>query len=184
VKIPVELVTEINSATFDVGDRFEFKTTQDETLGDVVVPKGTLGHGRVSNLVRAENNHNGSVGLQTDSIDLADGTPIWVNIDPKVAVRGHYADKHTRFYGVAFGTDYSGNMILDPGSPFGVVTIARRAKPAPLVTPSPGPTVSPGPNATHSPVAVVVSPAAVTATTMKLPPAPAKITPVPYPYTH
>jgi hypothetical protein len=180
VKIPVLLVTEINSATFDIGDRFEFKTAQDEQLGDIVVPKGTLGHGRVSNLVRADNNHNGSVGLQTDSIDLDDGTPIWVNIDPRVAVHGHYADKHTRFYGVAIGTDYSGNMILDPGSPFTVVTISRRAKPAPLVTPSPGPSPSLAPGAAPSPVAAVASPAA----TAKLPPAPAKVTPVPYPYTH
>jgi hypothetical protein len=143
VKIPVELVTEINSATFDIGDRFEFKTAQDEKLGDVVVPKGTLGHGRVSNLVRADKDHNGSVGFQTDSIDLPGGTPIWVNIDPSVAVHGHLADKRTHFYGIAIGTDYSGNMILDPGSPFMVVTIARRAQPAPLVTPSPSPAPSP-----------------------------------------
>jgi hypothetical protein len=150
VVVPVELVTEINSATFDVGDRFEFKTTQDEKLGDILVPKGTLGHGRVATVVRADNGHNGSVGLQTDSIDLSDGTPIWVDVNPKVQMRGHYADKRTRFYGIAFGTDYSGNMILDPGMAFSVDTIKRRAHPAALVTPSPGPTQSPAPTSSPS----------------------------------
>ena len=148
INIPVLLVTEINSATFDVGDRFEFKTAKDEKLGAIVVPKGTLGHGRVSSIVRADKDHNGSVGVQTDSIDLADGTPLWVDIDPKVAVSGHLADKHTRFYGLAIGTDYSGNMILDPNSPFTVTTITRRAVPAPIVTPTPS--ASPSPSAMMS----------------------------------
>ena len=161
VNIPVLLVTQINSATFDVGDRYEFKTAKDEKLGSIVVPKGTLGHGRVSSIVRADKNHNGSVGLQTDSIDLGDGTPVWVDIDPKVTVSGHLADKHTRFYGLAIGTDYSGNMILDPGAPFTVTTITRRAVPAPLVTPTPGP--SPSPAATASAARSTVSPPATTA---------------------
>ncbi len=175
IKIPVVLVTQINSATFDIGDRFEFKTAKDQKVGTIDVPMGTLGHGRVANVTRADNDHNGSVALQTDSIDLPDGTPIWVDIDPKVSVNGHYADKHTRFYGLAIGTDYSGNMVLDPGAKFGVMTIRRRAFPAPLVTPSPSASASSAPLGSASPAP----------TPSIKPPAPLiRITPVPYPYTH
>ena len=192
VKVPVVLVTEINSATFDVGDKYEFKTTQDEKLGDIAVPKGTLGHGRVSSVVRADDKHNGSVGLQTDSIDLADGTPIWVDIDPKVQVQGRLADKHTRFYGLAIGTDYSGNMILEPNEPFTVVTIARRAFPAPLVTPSPAPAGTSTPSAmTSAPAAMASAPAMTAAPEPAMSAMPAatmkpsnRVTPVPYPYQH
>jgi hypothetical protein len=151
VEIPVELVTQINSATFNVGDSFAFKTAAETKLGDsmspdgvIDVPKGTPGHGRIASIVRADSKHNGDVTLQVDSIDMTDGTPIWVNIDPKTPVRGHLADKRTHFLIVAVATDFSGNMVLEPGTPFRVVTIPRRAAPAPLVTapPTPLPTVS------------------------------------------
>jgi hypothetical protein len=150
VEIPVELVTQINSATFNVGDSFAFKTAAETKLSDskspdgvIDVPKGTPGHGRIANVVRADNKHNGDVTLQVDSIDMPDGTPIWVNIDPKSRVQGHLADKRTRFLVVAVATDFSGNMVLEPGTPFKVVTIPRRAAPAPLVTAAPTPLPTP-----------------------------------------
>ena len=137
VDIPVELVTQINSATFQVGDSFEFKTTRDMNVGGVDIPEGTGGHGRVASVERATNKENGSVAIQADSLDLSDGTPVWVNIDPKAPVQGHLADRRTRFLVVAISTDFSGNMVLEPGTPFKVVTISRRAAPAPLITSSP-----------------------------------------------
>ncbi len=142
VEIPVELVTQINSATFQVGDSFEFKTTKDMKLGDIDVPQGTGGHGRVASVERATDKQNGSVAIQADSLDLSDGSPIWVNIDPKAPVQGHYADKHTRFLVVAISTDFSGNMVLEAGTPFKVVTTTLRAGPAPLITSSPEPDAS------------------------------------------
>ncbi len=137
VDVPVVLTTQINSATFEVGDSFEFHTAKDIKLGDVDVPKDTPGHGRIARVVHANKDHNGDVSLQVDSIDLPDGMPIWVNIDPKSTIHGHLADRHTRFFVVALSTDYSGNMVLEPGTAFSVTTIARRAGPAPLLTATP-----------------------------------------------
>ena len=149
VDVPVELITQINSATFNVGDSFAFKTTKQTKLGTLSVPAGTAGHGRISSVDRATNKHDGSISIQVDSIDLADGTPVWVDMNPKSRLEGHLADKHTRFLVVAISTDYSGNMILEPGTPFDVVTIAKRAAPAVLVTESP----STGPSPIASPAA-------------------------------
>ena len=153
VDIPVQLVTQINSATFQVGDSFEFKTTKDVNLDGFQVPVGTGGHGRVASVARATDKQNGSVAIQADSLDLSDGTPIWVNIDPKTPVQGHLADKRTRFLVVAISTDFTGNMVLEPGTQFKVLTTTLRAGPAPLITASP--------DASTSPSSPAVSPAAM-----------------------
>ena len=137
VKISVVLTQRLDSGTNNVGDAFEFKTSKDVKLGDYSVPAGTPGHGRVSHVVRATKGHDGSLSLQADSIDMPDGTPVWVNIDTNQEIKGHLADKHSHFAVVAITYDYSGNLILDPGTPFIVITGPRRAHPAPLITSAP-----------------------------------------------
>jgi hypothetical protein len=137
VKVAVELTQRLDTGTNNVGDRFEFKTTKDVKFGDYSVPAGTPGHGRISKLQRANKDHQGSLSLQADSLDLPDGMPVWVNIDTSEPLHGHYADKHSHFAVVAITYDYSGNLILDPGTPFNVVTGPRRARPAPLLTAAP-----------------------------------------------
>jgi hypothetical protein len=130
--VDVALVTELSSATCEVGDRFEFETTKDVTLGTIVVPKGTHGHGRVASVSHADPQHDGSIAIQVDSIDLADGTVVWVDMDPKAHLGGRLADKHTRIKVLAVATTYSGEMILPQGTTFDVLTIAPRQHPAAL----------------------------------------------------
>jgi hypothetical protein len=130
--VDVALVTPLSSGTCSVGDRFEFETTKDVVLGTLVVPKGTRGHGRVANVSRADATHDGTIGIQVDSIDLPDGTIVWVDMDPKAHVGGRLADKHTRIKVLAVATSYSGEMILPQGTPFDVLTIAPRRHPAAL----------------------------------------------------
>jgi hypothetical protein len=155
VRIPVELTAQITSQTAHVGDTFTFKTTKDETLGTLAVPAGTPGTGRLAIVQAAHDKQNGSLALQADSLQLATGALVWVNIDPSRPPTGHLSDKHTRYYllplpiGIVPGTfqSVSGNMVLDPGTAFRVVTIAPRTAPAPLLTapPTPLPSASPAP---------------------------------------
>jgi hypothetical protein len=150
VKIPVVLSATITTQTARAGDAFAFATAREARLGDLVVPAGTPGRGRLASVVPAHDKTNGSLTLQADTLDLPDGRTIWVNVDASQPLRGHYADRHTKvgflpipiFVGAV--STVSGNLILDAGTPFTVVTIPPRAAPAPLVTlpPSPTPTAS------------------------------------------
>jgi hypothetical protein len=130
--VDVALVTELSSATSEIGDRFAFETTNDVTLGALFVPKGTPGHGRVASVTRADAQHDGAIAIQVDSIDMPDGTIVWVDMDPKAHVGGRLAQKHTRIKVLAVATSYSGDMILAQGTSFDVLTIAPRRHPAAL----------------------------------------------------
>jgi hypothetical protein len=132
--VSVELVTPLDSATCNVGERFEFATTKDVTLGTLEVPKGTHGHGRVAGVKRADAKHDGSIAIQVDSLDLANGMTVWVDMDPKAHVGGQLADKHTRLQILQVATTYSGDMVLTPGTTFDVLTIPPRHHPAELAS--------------------------------------------------
>ena len=170
--IGVELTAAITSETAQVGDAFSFKTTQDAKLGALDVPAGTPGHGRLAVVVAAHGGQNGQLSFQADSIDPPGAPTIWVNIDTSVSPRGHYSQKGTRVYiiplpiGVVpvFTSKVSGNLILDAGTTFRVVTIAPRKGPAPLLTapPTPPPAESAMPAASAMPA---VHPSAVPAPT-------------------
>ncbi len=147
VRIAVELTDRLTSLTAHVGDTFAFKTARDVRLGDLAIPAGSAGHGRIAVVTPAHDRVNGTMALQADSIDLPGGTTVWVNVDPANAIRGHYSDRHTRIAIVPLlvgivptaRTRVDGNLILEPGTPFTVVTIAPRSSPAPLVTATPEP---------------------------------------------
>jgi hypothetical protein len=132
--VPVALISTVDSATCNVGDRFEFETTSDVTLGTLVVPKGTRGHGRVASYTRADAKHDGTIGIQVDSLDLDDGRVVWVDLDPKTPIAGQLADRRHRLELFAVATQFSGNMILAPGTAFRVVTIPPRKHPAELAS--------------------------------------------------
>lgn len=142
VRIPAELTAQITSLTAKVGDTFAFRTTKDEKLGDLDVPAGTLGHGRVAVVSPAHDRQNGTMALQADSIDLSDGRTIWVNVDNAKPMRGHLSNRHTHFAIVPLPigvvpitrTSLDGNMVLEPGTSFTVVTIAPRPAAAPLMS--------------------------------------------------
>jgi hypothetical protein len=154
--IPVALTQTVTSQTAQVGDPFTFATTKDVKLGTLTLPKGTPGHGRLAVVTVAHGKSRGGLALQADSLDLPDGSTIWVNIDASKPPKGRLADKHTKplflplpiGIGGGYTTTTSGNMILDKGTTFSVLTIAPRAAPAPLLTatPTPIPTLSPTPS--------------------------------------
>jgi hypothetical protein len=172
IKVPVVLVGTYTSETAHVGDTFSFKTTKEEKLGDAVVPAGTPGHGRLAVVQKAEGKQHGNLSLQADSIDLPDGRTIWVNIDTDKPPTGRLSKRHTTpvvlpFVGAVVQTT-SGDLVLDSGIPFGVVTILPRRMPAPLLTAPPTPEPSPSP----------MKPGAMTT-----PAAPAESSPPPEPAT-
>ncbi|MDQ2909166.1 MAG: hypothetical protein M3R44_07440 [Candidatus Eremiobacteraeota bacterium] len=161
VKIPTALSATVSSQTAHRGDPFTFTTTKDENLGGVDVPQGTPGVGRIADVSKARKGHNGSVSLQADMLQLSGGRTIWVNIAPS-ALRGHYANKHVFPYilpipplilpGAVFTR--TGDLILDKGTTFDVVTIAPRHKLAPLVGgAAPAAPVTPSPSASPQPSA-------------------------------
>ena len=162
VKIPVVLTKQVSSGTANVGDEFFFKTVKEEKLGDVDVPAGTPGSGRLADVQPAHGKQHGNLALQADSINLADGSVLWVNIDTSQPPMGHLS-KHKNvpfilpvpgaiFPGVIQSS--SGDMVLDVGTKFAVYTIAPRVAPAPLLTapPTPPPTPAPEPSSEASSV--------------------------------
>jgi hypothetical protein len=160
VYVEVELTGRLDSATSHVGDTFGFATTRDVTLGTLAIPKGTPGHGRLAVVQPADAKHQGILALQADSIDLPDGDTVWVNSDPRNPARGHLSDRHRRpivvplpiaVLGGGILTTYSGDMILEQGARFGVLTIPPRTVPAPLLTAQPAPEPSPDGSPSPSP---------------------------------
>jgi hypothetical protein len=150
VKVQAALAQKIDSGTARVGDTFSFKTTKDAQLGDIDVPVGTLGSGRLAVVTAATGKAHGSLALQADSIELADGRSISVNIDSSQPLKGRLSKKRTIPFIVPLPgvivpgavRTTSGDLILDPGTAFQVVTVAPRRVPAPLLT-APPPTPSP-----------------------------------------
>jgi hypothetical protein len=149
--VPVALTQKLNSQTAHAGDSFTFATTKAVTLGTLSLPKGTPGHGRLAAVRAASGKKNGELTLQADSLDLPDGDTVWVNIDASKPPRGHLSDKKTRpiilplpiGLGAGYTTGSSGDMVLDSGTAFRVLTIAPRSSPAPLVTAPPSPLPAP-----------------------------------------
>jgi len=147
LSIPVALATPLTTATAAVGERFSFRTTSQVTLGIVVVPNGTPGMGRIASVEHARRGHDGALTLQTDELDLADGRRISVDID-RHGLNGRYATKHVfpfvvpvpPFVVPAAISTRAGDLVLDPGAAFRVVTVRPRLTEAPLVggaTPNP-----------------------------------------------
>lgn len=153
VEIPVELTQRLSSLAEHAGDTFTFKTRKDESLGTTLVPAGTSGHGRIAVASAAHGRVSGTMSLQADSIDLPDGRTISVDIDNARPIRGHLSDTHKHFsvFPILIGivsisrTSRDGNLVLDPGAPFDVITTRPRTLSVPPLTaaPSPQPSATP-----------------------------------------
>ncbi|GAC1567107.1 MAG: hypothetical protein NVS2B3_03520 [Vulcanimicrobiaceae bacterium] len=153
VRIPVSLAAAVTSRTAHVGDPFAFKTTREVRLGDVIVPAGSPGAGRIAAVMPAHDRERGSMSLLTDAIELPGGRSISVNVDPATPLRGHYADRHTHvkllFFIVALvpvsKTTLDGDLVLDAGTSFDVTSAQPRTVPAaiPSATPSAMPSAAP-----------------------------------------
>jgi hypothetical protein len=120
--IDVVLTQKVDTQTAQVGDSFTFATKADVNLGSPDGPAGTPGRGRFAVVVPASGNKNGRISLQADSIDLPHGPTIWVNIDPSVTPVGRFSNRS------------SGDIVLDSGTEFRVITIPPRKIQAPLLT--------------------------------------------------
>ena len=85
VSIPVKLTEGLSSDHAKEGQRFEFVTTRDATVGSVTVPAGTPGHGKVASASPAHLNHAGNLTLEVQSLDLPSGQTIAVTAPPHSA---------------------------------------------------------------------------------------------------
>lgn len=159
VAIPVVLTAAVTSSTAHVGDAFDFKTAKDEKLGAIVVPAGSPGHGRLAVATPAGEHRNGSLSLQADTIDLPDGNAVSVNMDVSKPPRGHLSERTTRWRWIPIvvgvvpvvKTRVRGDLILEAGTGFGVITTMPRSVPAPLVTATPAAGTPPLPSPLGSP---------------------------------
>ena len=135
VSIDVYLTAPVNTQTAQVADSFSFQTKSDVPLGSLDVPAGTPGHGRLAVVAPATNSQSAHLSLQADSIDLPNGQTVWVNIDPSMTPVGHYTNGR------------NGNIVLDVGTRFRVITISPRHMLAPLLTAPTLPPETPVPTA-------------------------------------
>ena len=143
-RVAVRLTQTLSSQREHVGGTFGFVTTRDETLGATRLSAGTPGHGRIAIVSAAHDHVPGALSLQADSLDLPDGRTIAVNVDPTRPLRGRFADvkTHVALLPILFGivrTTRSGDLVLDAGTRFDVITTTPRSVPTPLLTATPTP---------------------------------------------
>jgi hypothetical protein len=190
ITIDVILTGAVSSETAHVGDPFTFTTKSEAKLGDLVVPAGTAGQGRLAVVVPASNGVDGELSLQADELTPASGPIVWVNIDTTVSPRGHYSKtKSSNFIVplpigiVPVHTQSShGDLVLDAGTPFRVVTISPRAGPAALLTmPPTPPPPPPPPSPPPTPTPPVATPTLMPPVPIATPTPPALPLPTPSP---
>ena len=151
VKIAASLGETLTSGTAKVGDTFSFATVGLQKIGDVVLPAGSRGTGRVAAVTPGRKGHDGSLALLADAIATPDGHAIWVNMDTK-PIRGHYANRHVIPYVLPIVpvivpgalVTHTGDLVIDSGTRLTLVTIPPRSAPAPI-PPTPVPAVTPSP---------------------------------------
>ena len=149
VEIPIRLTERLSSQDSRTGQQFGFETIRAVTVGDVLIPAGTKGHGVVRSAQSALGPHAGKLLIEAQSIDLPDGRTIPVAFNGTVAPS---ADDHAPSLGVgresiSFGgeSQASPNVTYDRGTSFTVVPVTT-ASPAPA-SPSPA-AAAPKPAAT------------------------------------
>jgi hypothetical protein len=139
VEIPIRLTERLSSQDARTGQLFGFETTRLVTVGDVLIPAGTKGHGVVRAAQSALGPHAGKLLIDAQSIDLPDGRTIPVTFNGIVAPS---SDDHAPSLGVgresiSFGgeSQASPNVVYDRGTTFTVVPVSS-ASPSPA-SPSP-----------------------------------------------
>ena len=116
--IDVVLTAPVSSEIARVGDEFFFKTISEVKLGDLDVPAGTPGSGRIALAKASQDGSYGQLAMQADVLDLG-ATKVYINIDTTIRPRAHLSG--------------SGDMVLETGTAFRVKTIYPRDGDAPLV---------------------------------------------------
>ena len=135
VRVEVKLDRRISTQDDRTGERFNFETTRAFTLGDLVVPRGTHGWGQIELAEpRAGKDHGGRLSLSVHSLDLSGGRSIAVALPPLQSDPGSEPDRTTRIVPV-FGAivvleaDPSGNVVLEKGETFVVITTSTGTPP-------------------------------------------------------
>lgn len=116
--IDVVLTAPVSSEIAHVGDEFFFKTISEVKLGDLDVPEGTPGSGRIALAKPSADGTYGQLAMQADVLDLG-ATKIFVNVDTSIRPRAR----------LSAGND----LVLGTGTAFRVTTIYPRDADAPLV---------------------------------------------------
>ncbi len=141
VRIPVKLDQRLSSQDAASGDAFAFETTATVSVGTLTVATGTRGNGVVEYAVVRHGARSGQLYLSVRGIDLGGGRiiPVALPADSRLA---QTSEEHSTgavpipVYGkviVAGGDVSSGNVVLEKGTQFDVVTVST-ATPAPLPT--------------------------------------------------
>jgi hypothetical protein len=127
IRIPVTMVSSVNSGTAKVGESFTFRTTQTVRAGDVTIPVGTNGRGVVSAVSPAAGTHRGEVTLEPQELDLTTGER--VNVQPagstNYVARRHVFPFPIPVPGVVVvggAVNPGGNVTIGPGTNFEVIT--------------------------------------------------------------
>jgi hypothetical protein len=116
--VDVVLTAPVSSEIAHVGDQFFFKTISEVKLGDLDVPAGTPGWGRIALAKPSQRGSYGALAMQADVLDLG-AQKVYINVDPTIRPRAHFSN--------------SGDMVLPSGAAFRVKTIYPRDEDAPLV---------------------------------------------------
>lgn len=129
VRIPVTMVSSVNSATAHIGDSFTFRTTESVRLSDTLVPAGTLGYGVVTAVSHAVGTHRGTLTLSPEYLQLTSETR--VDVAPASSGETSYAARRHLFpvpfpvgpFIVVGGVQNPGrDVTIGPGTSFDVMT--------------------------------------------------------------
>ncbi|MDI6869829.1 MAG: hypothetical protein QME79_00485 [Bacillota bacterium] len=107
--VKIKLGTELNSQTSKIGDKVKFQVAQDVKVeGKLIFPAGTLGEGRVTEVVSAGNlGRDGRVQVDFGSLVALDGQAFPVAVDEK-------ATEMNKSLQVAAGASMAGVLLLGP----------------------------------------------------------------------
>lgn len=107
--VEIQLLTDVDSAKSKVGDSVEYQVASNvEIDGRIVIPKGTRGVGKVTEVTKAGSlGKNGRVVIDFGSISAFDGTTIRLRISEK-------ATEENRRLELAAGASMAGVILLGP----------------------------------------------------------------------
>lgn len=108
--IRIRTLTEINSASMEVGDEVRYRVAETVIIdNNIVIPEGARGQGSVQSVsTSARLGRDGLVVVDWGTITAIDGTPIRVTIGEKATERNHHSAE------LAAGAALAGAILLGP----------------------------------------------------------------------
>jgi hypothetical protein len=127
VHIPVHLTERLSSQDAKTGDAFGFDTSSSAEVEGQFLPAGTHGHGVVVFAKSARGPQPGVLTLEVRTLDLADGKPLAVGLDPGQLERRisgdyrPYPGASPEVGGLPIGGTRSTNVVYEKGTAFTIV---------------------------------------------------------------